>query len=74
MRYKPEVPQTRVARDLIPADATIDALREAAASRTACPLYRNATQTVLRAPDEEARHREIRRFVEDLRKVPRLLR
>jgi uracil-DNA glycosylase len=46
MRSKPEAPQTRLARDLIPGDATIDALREAAAGCTACPLYRNATQTV----------------------------
>jgi uracil-DNA glycosylase len=46
MRSKPEAPQTRLARDLILGDATIDALREAAAGCTACPLYRNATQTV----------------------------
>src|SRR6266581_468089 len=30
----------------IPDDATLDRLREAAAECTACPLYRNATQTV----------------------------
>jgi uracil-DNA glycosylase len=38
--------QPSSARDLIIGDATIDALREAAAGCTACPLYRNATQTV----------------------------
>jgi uracil-DNA glycosylase len=37
--------QPSSARDLI-GEATIDALREAAAGCTACPLYRNATQTV----------------------------
>jgi len=31
---------------LIPNHADLDALREAAAGCTACPLYRNATQTV----------------------------
>jgi uracil-DNA glycosylase len=46
MRSKPEVRQTPDARDLIPGEATVDALREAAARCTACPLYRNATQTV----------------------------
>ena len=46
MRSKPEEPQNGVTRDLIPGEATIDALREAAAGCTACPLYRNATQTV----------------------------
>ena len=46
MRSKLEGPQTPLARDLIPADATIDGLREAAAGCTACPLYQNATQTV----------------------------
>jgi uracil-DNA glycosylase len=38
--------QPSSARDLIPGDATIGALREAAAGCTACPLYRTATQTV----------------------------
>ena len=46
MRSKPEAPPTGLVPDLIPAEATIDALREAAAGCTACPLYRNATQTV----------------------------
>src|SRR3954447_18762074 len=31
---------------LIPNDADLEALREAASGCTACPLYRNATQTV----------------------------
>ena len=34
------------APDLIPADATTEELRAAAAGCTACPLYQNATQTV----------------------------
>jgi uracil-DNA glycosylase len=46
MRSKPEVRQTGLVPELIPAEATIDTLREAAADCTACPLYRNATQTV----------------------------
>jgi uracil-DNA glycosylase len=36
----------RGASDLIPEEPTIASLREAAAECTACPLYRNATQTV----------------------------
>jgi uracil-DNA glycosylase len=46
MRDPAATSQPKSARDLIPGDATIDALREAAAGCTACPLYRNATQTV----------------------------
>lgn len=34
------------ARDLIPPEPTVPRLRHAAASCTACPLYRNATRTV----------------------------
>jgi uracil-DNA glycosylase len=30
--------------------------------------------SLLRAPDEEARHREIERFIEDLRQAAQLLR
>jgi uracil-DNA glycosylase len=46
MESTPELPGTRGARDLIPGEPTIAALKEAAAGCTACPLYRNATQTV----------------------------
>lgn len=46
MRSTPEMPGTHSSRDLIPAELTIAALREAAAGCTACPLYRSATQTV----------------------------
>jgi DNA polymerase len=46
MESKPELPGTRSACALIPGEATIAALQEAAAGCTACPLYRNATQTV----------------------------
>jgi uracil-DNA glycosylase len=46
MEPTPELPGTRGARDLIPGEPTIAALKEAAAGCTACPLYRNATQTV----------------------------
>lgn len=42
----PRLPETDNARDLIPAGATIAELRAVAAQCTACPLYRNATQTV----------------------------
>jgi uracil-DNA glycosylase len=40
------MPGTYGSRDLIPTESTPAALREAAAGCTACPLYRNATQTV----------------------------
>lgn len=43
------------ARDLIPPEPTIPRLRRAAASCTACPLYRNATQTVFGEGPEKAR-------------------
>jgi DNA polymerase len=46
MESQPELPGTPGARDLIPREPTIAALQEAAAGCTACPLYRNATQTV----------------------------
>lgn len=44
----------RPAIELIPAEATVTALREAAAECTACPLYRNATQTVFGEGPEKA--------------------
>src|ERR1700757_3367746 len=46
MRSEPKTPLTPSARDLIPGETTIGALRAAAAGCTACSLYRNATQTV----------------------------
>ncbi len=46
MPSKPETPGTHGARNLIPGEPTIAGLREAAAGCTACPLHRNATQTV----------------------------
>ena len=46
MESKLELPGTGGARDLIRSEPTIAALQEAAAGCTACPLYRNATQTV----------------------------
>jgi uracil-DNA glycosylase len=54
MRSKPEIRGTRGARDLIPEETTIAGLREAAAECTACPLYRNATQTVFGEGPERA--------------------
>jgi len=39
----------------IPAKPTLDRLREAAESCTACPLYQNATQTVFGAGPAEAK-------------------
>src|SRR5207244_7561797 len=38
--------ETNTTAGLIPNDPDLDRLREAAAECTACPLYRNATQTV----------------------------
>jgi uracil-DNA glycosylase len=43
------------ARPLIPARPTLTSLRQAAESCTACPLYRNATQTVFGAGPAGAR-------------------
>ena len=54
MESKPEPPGTRGARDLIPGEPTIAALQKAAAGCTACPLYRNATQTVFGEGPERA--------------------
>lgn len=54
MESKPELPGIRGARDLIPREPTIAALQEAAAGCTACPLYRNATQTVFGEGPERA--------------------
>jgi len=54
MESKPELPRTPGARDLIPGVPTIPALQEAAARCTACPLYRNATQTVFGEGPERA--------------------
>ena len=54
MRSKLEMPGTRGARDLIPEEPTIAGLRQAAAECTACPLYRNATQTVFGEGPERA--------------------
>lgn len=42
------------ARDLIPPEPTVPQLRRAAAACTACPLYRNATQTVFGEGPEHA--------------------
>jgi uracil-DNA glycosylase len=46
MRSEPKTPLTAGARELVPGETTIGGLRAAAASCTACSLYRNATQTV----------------------------
>ena len=54
MESKPELPGTGGARDLIPGEPTIAALQKAAAGCTACPLYRNATQTVFGEGPERA--------------------
>ncbi len=43
------------ARELIPHRPTLDRLRAAAASCTACPLYRDATQTVFGSGNGDAR-------------------
>jgi uracil-DNA glycosylase family protein len=47
-------PPPDTAHDLIPPEPTIPRLRRAAASCTACPLYRNATQTVFGEGPERA--------------------
>jgi uracil-DNA glycosylase len=54
MESKPAPPGTPDARDLIPCEATITALQKAAVGCTACPLYRNATQTVFGEGPEQA--------------------
>jgi DNA polymerase len=41
-----DIDETDSAAARIPTDPDLDPLREAAAECTACPLYRNATQTV----------------------------
>jgi DNA polymerase len=43
------------AAGLLPNEPSLDELREAAAECTACPLYRNATQTVFGEGPEQAR-------------------
>jgi uracil-DNA glycosylase family protein len=47
-------PPSDNARDLIPPEPTLPRLRQAAALCTACPLYRNATQTVFGEGPERA--------------------
>jgi DNA polymerase len=47
--------QPKPATAFFPEERTIAALRQAAASCTACPLYKNATQTVFGAGPEGAR-------------------
>ena len=49
-----DIEDTDSAAALIPNDPTLDRLREAAAECTACPLYRNATQTVFGEGPERA--------------------
>ena len=48
-------PEPATAPDVIPADATTEELRAAAAGCTACPLYQNATQTVFGEGPSDAR-------------------
>src|SRR5438477_6510101 len=45
-RAMADIDETNTTAALIPNDPDLDRLREAAAECTACPLYRNATQTV----------------------------
>jgi DNA polymerase len=52
---RPRRPQIANTRALIPAAATIDGLRAAAAGCTGCHLYRNATQTVFGEGAQRAR-------------------
>src|SRR5207244_5438611 len=47
--------EPETAGGLIPGDPSLDRLREAAAECTACPLYRDATQTVFGEGPEHAR-------------------
>ncbi len=49
-----DIEETDSANALIPNDPTVERLREAAAECTACPLYRNATQTVFGEGPERA--------------------
>src|SRR6195256_3788255 len=50
-----DIEETDSAGALIPNDPTVERLREAATECTACPLYRNATQTVFgEGPDRAA--------------------
>jgi uracil-DNA glycosylase len=49
-----EIDETDSAAALIPDKPTLDELREAAAECTACPLFRNATQTVFGERPERA--------------------
>ncbi|MGH7030193.1 MAG: uracil-DNA glycosylase family protein, partial [Stellaceae bacterium] len=50
----PTPPEAGGARDLIPPGATVAELRGAAAKCIACPLYRDATQTVFGEGEREA--------------------
>src|SRR5437762_6885854 len=50
-----DIKEPETAGGLIPDDASLDRLREAAAECTACPLYRDATQTVFGEGPEHAR-------------------
>src|SRR6266498_154265 len=49
-----DIDETDSAAALIPNDPDLDRLREAAAECTACPLYKNATQTVFGEGPERA--------------------
>src|SRR5438132_9694480 len=49
-----DIDETDSAAALIPNDPDLDRLREAAGECTACPLYRNATQTVFGEGPERA--------------------
>lgn len=51
----PTPPETGGARDLIAPGATVAELRAAVAKCTACPLYRDATQTVFGEGERDAR-------------------
>ena len=53
--------------DLIPSHPTLDGIRKA-------DLMLVHPSSILRAQDDESRHLEMRRFVEDLRKVAAELR
>ncbi len=55
-------PKNRLSAELIPERATLDVMATVHPS------------SLLRAPDADARHREIARFVEDLAKVAAALR
>ena len=49
-----DIDETDSAAELLPNDPDLDRLREAAAECTACPLYKNATQTVFGEGPERA--------------------